>query len=54
MEPLSEESAPVVRRGRHNAHAVKPGNGRRKKKRAKKLVVVQGVMLNGQQWGYLA
>ena len=53
MQPLSE-IASLIRPGRHNAHAVKPGNARRKKKKAKKLVVVQGVMLNGQQWGYLA
>ena len=52
MEPVSE--VPAVKRGRHHAHAVKPGNGRRKKRQVKRLVVVQGVMLNGQQWGYLA
>lgn len=58
MELLSEESR-LVRAGRHHAHAVKVGNGRRAKKRRtankrkRQLVMVQGVLLNGLPYGFV-
>lgn len=49
MESDSRQNRP----GRSHSHAVKVGNGRRRGKKAKKLVYVRGVLLNGQAYAYV-
>ena len=54
MDSLPEEEARLVRSGRHHAHAVKVGNGHRKARRKKRrLIVVQGVTVNGHPYGFV-
>jgi hypothetical protein len=60
-EPVVGLSEPALqaRPGRHNAHAVKPGNGRRKKASGAKkrgptrdLVVLDWLTVDGQPFAY--
>lgn len=50
----SEEEVLMARKGRHHAHAVKVGNGRRKPRKRLRLILMPGVLLNGQAYGYTA
>lgn len=55
MQPRPEEVVvPAVKQGRHHAHAVKPGNGRRSPKKRQRVRLVPGVMLNGKPFGFVA
>jgi hypothetical protein len=54
VEPSSESPVLEVRRGRHNAHAVKPGNGKRKPRKRRRLVLVPGVLVNGQPYAFVS
>jgi hypothetical protein len=54
MEEGRNSSELVSKKGRHHAHAVKPGNGRRSRRKLRKLILVPGVLLNGQAYAYTA